>query len=248
MFFSAASATGDTLALVKNSVAGTVALETDADGTTKENGLYLRIGAGVNVAMDADVKNVSGTYATGVSFGTFSVDNTSVSFDPGFVFDIGIGIPVGEAWSIEIMTGIATNSVESISGNYSELDSVFGPFSERFSGGGGDLYQVPIVVNARYEFDLNDSMNLGLFAGGGLQYSDLEVNDSLLGNASSDVWSFRYQVGFDLTWDVASRTTLGLNVRYSGTTENDFGSFQGVDIKVDSFQNLAIGATFSYAF
>ena len=146
------------------------------------------------------------------------------------------------------MTGVATNSIEKISGVETYSD-VFGPyFQQSFSGGGGDLYQIPIVVNARYEFKLNESMNLGLFAGGGLQYSDIEVNDGFFTSASSDVWSFRYQIGFDLTWDIAARTTLGLNVRYSGTTENDFGSFEGVDIKVESFQNLAIGATLSYTF
>ena len=245
IFSLAASATADTYGLVQDGVSGTVPLETDADGNAKKNGVYLRIGAGMNIAMDADVKDISFAFSP---FDTASITNTSISFDAGFVFDIGIGIPLDDSWSIEIMTGVATNSIEKISGVETYSD-VFGPyFQQSFSGGGGDLYQIPIVVNARYEFKLNESMNLGLFAGGGLQYSDIEVNQFLLGSASSDVWSFRYQIGFDLTWDIAARTTLGLNVRYSGTTENDFGSFEGVDIKVESFQNLAIGATLSYTF
>ena len=243
IFSLAASATADTYGLVQDGVSGTVPLETDADGNAKKNGVYLRIGAGMNLAMDADVKDISVAYNP---VDTFSLSNAKISFDAGFVFDIGIGIPLDDSWSIEIMTGVATNSIEMISG--SAVDTFFGPSPTSFSGGGGDLYQIPIVVNARYEFKLNESMNLGLFAGGGLQYSDIEVNQFLLGSASSDVWSFRYQIGFDLTWDIAARTTLGLNVRYSGTTENDFGSFEGVDIKVESFQNLAIGATLSYTF
>lgn len=106
----------------------------------------------MNIAMDADVKDISFAFSP---FDTASITNTSISFDAGFVFDIGIGIPLDDSWSIEIMTGVATNSIEKISGVETYSD-VFGPyFQQSFSGGGGDLYQIPIVVNARYEFKLN---------------------------------------------------------------------------------------------
>ena len=245
IFFGAVSATADALALATNKVAGTIALETDTSGNALMNSAYLRIGAGVNLTMDADVNDVSGLLNP---FQAFSATDTKIAFETGFVFDIGIGFLVTEALSIEIMTGVATNSVEKISGTYTESD-IFGPyFRESFSGGDGDLYQVPIVANVRYEFDLSENTNLGLYAGGGLQYADLKVNDTFLGSASNDVWSFRYQAGFDLTWDIAPTATLGLNFRYSSTTENDFGTYQGVDIKIDRFQNIAIGATFTVSF
>ena len=229
IFFGAVSATADALALAlaTNKVAGTIALETDTSGNALMNSAYLRIGAGVNLTMDADVSN----------------SDVKIAFETGFVFDIGVGFLVTEALSIEIMTGVATISVEKIFGT---IPTGVGPIS--FSGGDGDLYQVPIVANLRYEFDLSENTNLGLYAGGGLQYTDLKVNDTFLGSASNDVWSFRYQAGFDLTWDIAPTATLGLNFRYSSTTENDFGTYQGVDIKIDRFQNIAIGATFTVSF
>ena len=227
IFFGAVSATADALALATNKVAGTIALETDTSGNALMNSAYLRIGAGVNLTMEADVSN----------------SDVKIAVETGFVFAIGVGFLVTEALSIEIMTGVATNSVEEISGT---IPTAGGPTS--FSGGDGDLYQVPVVANLRYEFDLSENTNLGLYAGGGLQYTDIKVSDTILGNASGDVWSLRYQAGFDLTWDIDPNVTLGFNFRYSSTTENDFGSYQGVDIKIERFQNIAIGATFTVSF
>lgn len=242
IFFGAVSATADALELATNKFAGTIALETDTSGNALKNSAYLRIGAGINLAMDADVNDISGRLTPTQNF---SLTDTKIAFETGFVFDIGVGFLVTEALSIEIMTGVATNSVEKISGTYTD-STVIGPIS--FSGGDGDLYQVPIVGNVRYELDLSENTNLGLYAGGGFQYADLKVSDTILGSASNDVWSFRYQAGFDLTWDISPTATLGFNFRYSSTTENDFGTYQGVDIKVDRFQNIAVGATFTVSF
>ena len=241
IFFGTVSATADALALATNKVAGTIALETDTSGNALKNSAYLRIGAGINFAMDADVNDISGRLTPTQNF---SLTDTKIAFETGFVFDIGVGFLVTEALSIEIMTGVTTNRVEKISGTYTQTG--VNPIS--FSGGDGDLYQVPIVANLRYEFDLSENTNLGLYAGGGFQYADLKVSDTILGSASNDVWSFRYQAGFDLTWDIAPTATLGFNFRYSSTNENDFGTYQGVDIKVDRFQNIAFGATFTVSF
>ena len=60
--------------------------------------------------------------------------------------------------------------------------------------------------------------------------------------------AFRYQAGLDLNWSISSNTTIGLNVRYSGTTDTDFRNFYGSSFTVKNFQNVAIGATFSLTF
>lgn len=241
LLFGLSSVSADTLALAQPEVSGTIDLESDADGNAKKNGVYLRIGAGMNLAMDADVKDISSSFFDGFGFGTDQYTNISIAFDTGFVFDIGVGIPLSGAWSIEIMTGVATNSVESISGNYRDVDSFGSTVPGSLSGGDGDLYQVPIVANIRYEFDLNDeTLGLGVYAGAGFQYSDWDLNGGeiivpgfdpvAIGSGSGDAWAFRYQIGFDLSWEIAANTTLGLNVRYSETSESDFGD----DFKVDS--------------
>ena len=241
------SAPADTYGLLQEGVSGTVPLETDADGNAKDNGLYLSIGAGVNFAMDADGKNYSESRGGIVT----NVTNQTFSFDTGFEFNIALGIPLTEQWSLEVMTGVAMNGVDSLTANVDE------PAIGAFGIGtydDGDLYQVPLVANIRYDFELNDEIGLGVYAGGGLQYTHMKVSGGQviapgflpvdLGSTSGNAWAFRYQLGVDLSWDVAANMTLGLNVRYSGTSENDFGD----NDKFDSFNNATIGATFSYAF
>ena len=69
-----------------------------------------------------------------------------------------------------------------------------------------------------------------------------------LGGTSSSGWAFRYQFGLDFSWSLSSRTSLGLNVRYAGTTDLNGGSSSSADFDAKSFQNLAMGITFSLAF
>ena len=247
--FGGASATADTYGLVQDGVSGTVPLEADADGNAKDNGVYLRIGAGVNLAMDGHIKDFSETQG-----GVFeSYTNQVISFDAGFEFNVALGIPLTGQWSIELMTGVAMNGVDSYSENVFVSDA-----RRSFSGfatyDDGDLYQVPIVANLRHEFDLNEALGLGVYAGVGVQYSNLSVSGGelvvpgvrplALEDGSGNAWAFRYQIGVDLAWDIAANTTLGVNLRYSGTSESAFNN----DFKVESLSNLAIGATFSLTF
>ena len=212
-------------------------------------GLHLRVDAGVNFAR---VRT-----ASGVARSSFS--NVEIDFDPGVDLEFGIGLPLGASsgWSIEVMTGITINAVDSISGQFASAANPM--LAGTVTGGSGDLYQVPIVANLQYRFDLSETMTLGLLAGFGGQYSDLEVDDVRVldprfpggvevGGTSSSGWAFRYQFGLDLSWSLSSRTSLGLNVRYAGTTDLNGGSSSSADFDAKSFQNLAMGITFSLAF
>jgi opacity protein-like surface antigen len=249
LFVGLSSVSADTLALAQQEVSGTIDLESDADGNAKDNGVYLRIGAGVNLAMDGHIKDFSETQG-----GVFeSYTNQVISFDAGFEFNVALGIPLTGQWSIELMTGVAMNGVDSYSENVFVSDA-----RRSFSGfttyDDGDLYQVPIVANLRHEFDLNEALGLGVYAGVGVQYSNLSVSGGELvvpgisplapEDGSGNAWAFRYQIGVDLSWDIAANTTLGMNLRYSGTSESAFNN----DFKVESLSNLAIGATFSLTF
>ena len=55
------------------------------------------------------------------------------------------------------------------------------------------------------------------------------------------------QFGLDLGWTIADNLTLGAYARFSGTDEVDFGSSEilgnTIDSKIDSFNNLAFGAS-----
>ena len=173
LFVGLSSVSADTLALAQPEVSGTIDLESDADGNAPKKSLYLRIDAGVNLAQDARVKNM----VTNDINGLLSTTDLKIAFETGFEFNIGIGIPLGDsdAWSLEVMTGLAYNSVESVSGEY-DTDLFGFVVQGPMTGGNGDLYQVPIVANLRYEFELSECLTLGLYAGGGVQYTNLGIN------------------------------------------------------------------------
>lgn len=220
---------------------------------SNDHGMYFRFSAGANLAQDADFNNV-------VLIGPpleAGLRDFSVSFDTGLDLNLALGFPIGDSWSIEASVGVATNEVSGVSANY--YDAFLAPPSTNvasISGGSGDLLQVPIMVNARYGIDVSDSLEIGLSAGLGAQYSDLDLRDmtltllpagpsSPLGiTASGDGWSARGQLGVDLDWAIAENWSLGLYARYSATTETDFGA----STKVESFQNVAIGGFVSFAF
>jgi len=245
----ASSVDADTYGLLQDDISAVVPLETDSDGNAKECGLYLRIGAGVNFVMDSDGEDIFYSFAGT----TGTVENKVLKFETGFEFNIAIGVPLTEQWSIEIMTGVAMNGLGSstadafVTNGITSLTGV-STFDD------GDLYQVPIVANVRYEFDLNETLGLGVYAGAGAQYNNIKLRDGffvepgmapiVLPGNTENTWSFRYQIGVDLFWDIAAGTTLGLNVRYSGTSDNDFAAFG----TYGSFNNATIGATFSYTF
>ena len=246
------SVCADAYDLLQDDASAVVPLETDSNGDAEECGLYLRIGASVNFLMDVKREDRFADLGGG---DVFSRTNVLMKFDPGIEFNIALGIPLAERWSIELMTGISMNRLEKSTADVSQTRggvtvSGVSIFND------GTLYQVPIVANLRYEFDLTETLGLGLYAGGGMQYSHYQFSDGVFvfadpsrppasqPDGSYYSWTLRYQFGIDLSWDVAANMTLGFNVRYSGTSENDFGG----DDKFDSFNNATIGATFSFTF
>ena len=249
----AGSVGADTYDLLQDDASAVVPLETDSNGNAKECGLYLRIGASVNFLMDVKREDQSADFGGG---DVFSKTNVLMKFDPGLEFNIALGIPLAERWSIELMTGISMNKLKDSTADVSltrggVTQSAVSIFND------GALYQVPIVANLRYEFDLTETLGLGLYAGGGMQYSYNEFSDGVLVNddpsrptvsqpdGSYYSWLLRYQFGIDLSWNVATNTTLGLRVGYSGTGDHDYtNSGPGGE----PYRNATIGATFSHTF
>ena len=143
------------------------------------------------------------------------------------------------------------------------------------SGGSGDITQVPVMANVRYGIDVSDSIEIGFSAGFGVQYTDINVNNvdisgtftetitplvgppvtstgsfgpEPLGNFSGNGWSLRGQLGADLQWEITDNVYLGIYARYSATTETDFGNIEGVDTKINTLQNIAIGGSLGFTF
>ena len=213
-----------------------------ADEDDDENGIALRLGVGFNSLANVNVRDYS----------DFSIISTGVgaSFNTGLDLNIGLDIPVADNLSIEVMTGLAYNSISSIYGTV----FVSGAGTAFLTGGTGDLYQMPIVANFRYDINLNDNMSLGLHAGLGTQYNSLTINTVTVTGAGGTAvgflaqtytaWSFRYQFGADLAWDLTNATSLGIYCRFSGSTEAAFA----YDFTAESLYNLAVGGALRIEF
>ena len=213
------------------------------------SGMHLRLGVGANMAQDTDIDDVSFGGISSID----SLTGASISYDIGFDINIGLGIPLMDKLSVEVMTGLAYNSIDTITGT-----TTFGAATGTLSDASGDLIQIPIMANLRYDFELGETMSLGLFGGAGFQYSKLTLDSvttvypggggpgTITVNDFEDGtdFNFRYQLGVDLAWALTSDTTLGVYLSYSGTTGADFED----DISTGSLANIGIGARFSIAF
>ncbi|RPG14931.1 MAG: hypothetical protein CBB69_010690 [Phycisphaera sp. TMED9] len=239
-------AMADTLDNVRQSISGTIPLET---GAGEENsGVYLRVNAAANFADDVDIKNIPLNPNT-----IIGIQNGKISFDTGMNLDIGIGIPLAPSLAIEISSGVAYNSVDSVSGTWI---SVAGPDS--VAGGDGHVYQVPLVAELVFSVYNNNTLQVNLRGGAGLQWTNADINNvyaSSVGPAfdaslSGNAFAFRYQFGIDCLIRIAPNISLGATCAYSGTTNSNFGknAFSAntglvgtEDVKTGSFQNLTLG-------
>ena len=154
-------------------------------------------------------------------------DNLSVKYNPGIGLNLGVGYALNKHWAIEISTGLAWNGIDRISG----FDNSSG-VSLTASGGNGDLYQVPLVASIAWATPLGERFTLGIAAGVGMQWTSFDLHDANLtvngvpfGTASQKKNSvaFRYQVGVQITREIASNIQLGFGVRFFGTSEVDLG-------------------------
>ncbi len=224
----------------------------------------LLLGAGVNIAMDADFKNQNLLYSSGGSNFSEGFNGVKVKMDAGLNLDLGIGFSLSERWRLEFVTGAALNTIGGMQGAY-YLDNLTTGGTELYTiqDASGYLLQLPAMMNIRYAFDINDRARFGVFAGVGGQFSHIDFDSisvqqvvnggapsvgSLPLDIDSSAWSFRYQFGVDASWQISSRAWLGIYARYSATTEANLRDVGLAKIEIDSFQNVAIGANVTLTF
>ena len=219
-------------------------------------GQYIRLQVGGNFAFDASIKDESSNAA-----GTlFNLNNGKIKFDPGVDFQVTWGIAVWEALAIELSTGFAYNSVSSVEGTWT---SPLAPGSTPTTGGSGSATSIPLVIGLGYSFGVTDTFTLGVNAGVGVQFTYADISgvsgvgfQPLEASIDGTAASFRYQVGVTADWALSHSFGLGAYVRYSGTTESNFGRPEfnttqvvGIsDVKVDDISMLAVGLALYFDF
>ena len=228
-------------------------LNEDADGDDGAN-QYIRLQVGGNFAFDSTIQNDnSGTL--------FNLSNGKVKFDAGVDLQVTWGIAVWEALAIELSTGFAYNGVSSIEGDWTS--PLVPGQSTPAIGGTGHVVSVPLVVGLGYSFGVTDSFTIGVNAAVGIQFTNADISgvtgvglQPLAGSINGTGSSFRYQVGATADWALSHNFGLGAYVRYSGTTEANFGTPEfntpfvvGIsDVKVDDVSMLAVGLAFYFDF
>ena len=181
---------------------------------------------GAAIPQDMDITNVARSgNRTGLS-------GASLSLDTGIRFDLGLAYDITDWFNVQLASGLIWNEVSKMQGTVVDgVPAVVGG-NAQLSGGSGDLYQVPIMVNGELRLPLGKDMKLTLGGGIGAVWGDLSVTGVNLSTApavrasvdGSD-WAFAYQGSAGVEWMLSSNLSLGVRYSFLGTTQLDFGTF-----------------------
>lgn len=229
-----------------------------------DTGVYLRLNAGVNLAMDSEFKNQEITYTSGGDNFNEGFTGVKIETDAGLDLNIGVGLSLGRNWEVEFVTGIAINTIKGASGSYFLNNLTTGRTQvDTIQSASGYLWQLPAMVNLRYKFDLGERLNIGVFGGVGGQFSRVELDSATVSSVvnagpptsttfpfdiDSNSWSFRYQLGVDLSWQIQPRAWVSVYTRYSATSKSDLRDIGALNVSIDSFQNVSIGGRVTLTF
>ena len=242
-------AMADTLDNVRQSISGTIPLET---GAGEENsGVYLRVNTAANF-LDG---GTSGVKIQGIPLNpnlVTGIQNGKISYHTGMALNLGLGIPLTPNLAVEISSGFAYNPVDDVTGTW-----LSGPASsDTISGGDGNTYQVPLVAELAFSIYDNNTLQVNLRGGIGVQWTFMDINNFYASSApaskaslTGDALTFRYQFGIEALIKVAPNISVGATLGYSGTTDSDFGEdafspnagLAGEPaVKTDEFQNITL--------
>jgi opacity protein-like surface antigen len=233
--------------------------------------MYVDTDLGVSFVPNVSVKDTA--LSPTVDFGTAGV---SADIDAGFAWNIALGVEVSESASIELQTGYTRNGFGGFTSGQWVAFGVAGGLP--IGGGDGDLTQIPVFVNAKYEIPLmertagSDGGGLKLELGGGLgvvnvgaDIDDIEaVGLGVLlpgaGGARASIdgssWEFAGQLMVGLAWELSSNIDLGVRYRFVAVSGADLGVAQfntplltGVgSVETDSVYSHSISAMLSIEF
>lgn len=201
-------------------------------------------------------------YVAAAVGGTFALDadakesNAQFRFKSGVGANVGVGYAFAKDWAIELRSGLLWNEIDSVGGS---VVSRFGANYE-LGGGTGHVYQVPVMASIVYAIEFSDTFSLGLKAGAGIQWTDVDVdNIAVFGPAAPATTfgydnrstAFRWEVGIRGAHQIAPNVRIGGGVMFSGTSEVNLGSpnyssggaafLPAGDTKLESLYNISLG-------
>lgn len=234
-----------------------------AIGKAEDGGWYLSAAAGANKVSDINLKDTVPNFGNRVA----GLRNVTIETDWGTSVDLAVGYELLNWMNIELQTGLTWNSISGITGDW--FDGFLVAELNDELGGGGHLYQIPVVANLVFDVPLGTSAEPGVGTlpgplwnsylsfniGAGLQVNSYDFNSLAFAVSGTEV-TFRYQAGVTLSTQVAYNISLGAYCRFSGSTGLDLGAATAdigfgpatADLNSESFYNLAIGANLRVEF
>jgi len=175
--------------------------------------------------------------------GRESGDYFTTTFQPGIRFDIEPFYNVSDWFSIGIETAFIHNTVHSVSTNG---DSVYRGNPDL---GNGDLYQVPILLNTRFQFPTKGPIRwfFGGGVGGNWNFANVSTqhDNGEPYNATSCQWNYAFELSTGVCYTICSGFDLNASFK-TLCTPNPLGEDQNGQIKASYNYAAEVGLAWRF--
>jgi hypothetical protein len=175
--------------------------------------------------------------------GRESGDYFTTTFQPGIRFDIEPFYNVSDWFSIGIETAFVHNTVHSVSTNG---DSVYRGNPDL---GNGDLYQVPVLLNTRFQFPTEGPIRwfFGGGVGGNWNFANVSTqhDNGEPYNATSYQWNYAFELSTGVCYTICSGFDLNASFK-TLCTPNPLGEDQNGQIKASYNYAAEVGLAWRF--
>ncbi len=175
--------------------------------------------------------------------GRSSGDYFTTTFQPGIRFDIEPFYNVTDWLSIGVETAFIHNTVQSISTNGDRI------YRGNPGLGNGDLYQVPILLNTRFQFPTEGPIRWFFGGGVGGNWNFANVATQHDNGEPYDATSFQWNYAFELSTGVCYTICSGLDLNASFKTlctPNPLGEAQTGQMKASYNYAAEVGLAWRF--
>ena len=197
-------------------VAALTAVAVPMTSMAADDSFYLKATVGVGMALDTDIDT------------TGSTETAKMTFDSGFVGSIAAGYDFANPLRMEFEITRQKNDLDLFSS-----DTVYGDVND------GDLKRHSFMVNTFYDVDTGSAWTP--FAGIGLGWSKLDINDPGFESSESDD-VFTYQFIGGVAYAINEQWSVDAEYRFVGTSE---ATIDGAEFDTNS-NNLMVGLRYSF--
>lgn len=170
-------------------------------------------------------------------------DYFTTTFQPGIRFDIEPFYNVTEWFSIGVQAAFIHNTVQSVSVNG---DTVYRGNPDL---GNGDLYQVPILLNTRFQFPTEGPIRWFFGGGVGGNWNFANIATQHDNGEPYDATSFQWNYAFELSTGVCYTICSGLDLNASFKTlctPNPLGEAQSGQMKASYNYAAEVGVAYRF--